>query len=190
MRFSSSFTRKNWGIKITDLHQGIIWGLSTKETKLDKRLINRFDYDSDYGTVLNRFIIQAACNIPLTIYGTGEQTRAFIHIENSMDCIEIAIANPGDTNRVKIFNQMTETHNLNTLADLIQRRFENVSITNIDNPRKELKHNELHVSNKQFLDLGLVPIYIDSERIQEIYDYVQLYSSGVNNGFILPSSLW
>jgi UDP-sulfoquinovose synthase len=184
------FYTKNWGIKITDLHQGIIWGLSTKETKLDKRLINRFDYDSDYGTVLNRFIIQAACNIPLTIYGTGEQTRAFIHIENSMDCIEIAIANPGDTNRVKIFNQMTETHNLNTLADLIQRRFENVSITNIDNPRKELKHNELQVSNKQFLDLGLVPIYIDSERIQEIYDYVQQYSSGVNNGFILPSSLW
>jgi UDP-sulfoquinovose synthase len=184
------FYTKNWGIKITDLHQGIIWGLSTKETKLDDRLINRFDYDSDYGTVLNRFIIQAACNIPLTIYGTGEQTRAFIHIENSMDCIEIAIANPGDANRVKIFNQMTETHNLNTLADLIKKRFENVSISNIDNPRKELRKNDLQVSNQQFLELGLVPIYIDSERIQEIYDYVQLYSSGVHNCFIMPSSTW
>jgi UDP-sulfoquinovose synthase len=184
------FYTKNWGIKITDLHQGIIWGLSTKETALDKRLINRFDYDSDYGTVLNRFIIQAASNIPLTIYGTGEQTRAFIHIENSMDCVEIAIANPGDTTRVKIFNQMTETHNLNTLADLIQKRFENVSVVNIDNPRKELKQNGLQVSNQQFLELGLNPIYIDSDRIQEIYDYVKQYNSSLNNSFILPSSKW
>ena len=78
------FYAKNWNIKITDLHQGIIWGLYTKETLMDERLVNRFDYDGDYGTVLNRFIMQAASNLPLTIYGTGEQTRAFIHIENSM----------------------------------------------------------------------------------------------------------
>ena len=88
------FYVKNYGLKITDLHQGIIWGMNTEETLLHPKLVNRFDYDSDYGTVLNRFIMQAACNIPLTIYGTGEQTRAFIHIENSMDCIEIAINNP------------------------------------------------------------------------------------------------
>lgn len=184
------FYTKNWGIKITDLHQGIIWGLNTSETLLDKRLINRFDYDSDYGTVLNRFVIQAAANIPLTVYGTGEQTRAFIHIENSMDCIEIAIANPGDTNKVKIFNQMAETQNLNTLSKLIQDKFENVTIVNIDNPRKELKQNELQVSNQQFLDLGLEPIYINSERLEEIYDYVKQYILNINNNFILPTSKW
>ena len=110
---------KNYDIKITDLHQGIIWGMFTPETMLHESLINRFDYDSDYGTVLNRFIMQAACNIPLTIYGTGEQTRAFIHIENSMDCIEIAINNP-PSNKVLIFNQMTECHKLLDLANIIK----------------------------------------------------------------------
>ena len=185
------FYAKNWGIKITDLHQGIIWGLHTTETKMDKRLIKRFDYDGDYGTVLNRFIMQAATGIPLTIYGTGEQTRAFIHIENSMDCVELAIENPGkEPNKVTIFNQMTETQTLNTLASIIQQRFADVTINNIDNPRKELKANDLNVSNKQFLDLGLKPIYINEDRIQEIYDYVCEYSSNVNKKCIMPSSKW
>jgi UDP-sulfoquinovose synthase len=185
------FYAKNWNIKITDLHQGIIWGLHTKETILDPRLINRFDYDSDYGTVLNRFIMQAASNIPLTIYGSGEQTRAFIHIENSMDCIVLAVNNPGTIpNKVTIFNQMVETQNLLTLSKIIQDKFENVSIQNIDNPRKELKSNDLNVCNKKFLDLGLNPIYINSDRIQEIYDYIQKYNSNVKNNVILPSSKW
>ena len=185
------FYAKNWGIKITDLHQGIIWGLHTTETKMDKRLINRFDYDGDYGTVLNRFIMQAATGIPLTIYGTGEQTRAFIHIENSMDCVELAIQNPGsEQNKVVIFNQMTETQTLNTLASIIQKRFANVTVNNIDNPRKELKANDLNVSNKQFLDLGLKPIYIDEDRIQEIYDYVCEFKESVNKKCIMPSSKW
>lgn len=185
------FYAKNWGIKITDLHQGIIWGLHTAETKLDKRLINRFDYDGDYGTVLNRFIMQAATNIPLTIYGTGEQTRAFIHIENSMDCVELAIQNPGtEPNKVVIFNQMTETQTLNTLATIIQQKFPNVTISNIANPRKELKANDLNVSNKQFLDLGLKPIYISEDRVQEIYDYICEFKSSVNQKCILPSSKW
>lgn len=185
------FYAKNWGIKITDLHQGIIWGLHTTETKMDKRLINRFDYDGDYGTVLNRFIMQAATDIPLTIYGTGEQTRAFIHIENSMDCVELAIQNPGtEPNKVVIFNQMTETQTLNTLASIIQKKFTNVTINNIDNPRKELKANELNVSNKQLLDLGLKPIYIDEDGIQKIYDYVCEFSDNVNKKCIMPSSKW
>jgi len=185
------FYAKNWNIKITDLHQGIIWGLYTKETLLDNRLINRFDYDSDYGTVLNRFIMQAANNIPLTIYGSGEQTRAFIHIENSMDCIELAVNNPGIIpNKVLIFNQMIETHSLINLAKIIQDKFDNVTIQNLDNPRKELKSNDLNVCNKKFLDLGLKPIFINSDRIQEIYDYIQKYNSNLKTNTILPSSKW
>ena len=183
------FYVKNWGLKITDLHQGIIWGLYTKETKLDPKLINRFDYDSDFGTVLNRFIMQSACNIPLTIYGTGGQTRAFIHIENSMDCIEIAIDNPKE-GKVKIFNQMKETHNLNKLANLIKDNFSDTEIQFLNNPRKELISNDLKVTNKQFLDCGLEPIKLDSDRLTEIHTYINEHKTDIIEKSIYPSSFW
>jgi UDP-sulfoquinovose synthase len=185
------FYVKNYKLKITDLHQGIIWGHNTKETILSEKLINRLDYDSDYGTVLNRFIIQSALDIPLTIYGSGGQTRAFIHIENSMDCIVLALNNPpisGD--RVKIFNQITETHKLSDLANMIQHLYPNTKISHIENPRKELVSNDLKVSNKQFLDLGLNPIKLDKEHIGEIYDLVSLYSDRITTKLIYPSSFW
>ena len=185
------FYAKNWNIKITDLHQGIIWGLYTKETLMDERLVNRFDYDGDYGTVLNRFIMQAASNLPLTIYGTGEQTRAFIHIENSMDCIELAIENPGkEPNKVEIFNQMTETHTLNTLVSLIKDNIEGSTVDYIDNPRKELNANGLKVSNQKFKELGLCSICLDDVGIKEIYDYIIKYNSKINKNCIMPSSKW
>lgn len=183
------FYAKNWGLKITDLHQGIIWGLYTNETSLHPKLINRFDYDSDYGTVLNRFIMQSACDIPLTIYGSGGQTRAFIHIENSMDCIEIAINNPKE-GPVTIFNQMTETHNLNHLAHLIKDQFANTKIEYLDNPRKELRSNDLRVTNKKFLDMGLEPIKLNSEKLVEIHDYIKENKTDVRKETILPSSFW
>lgn len=185
------FYAKNWDIRITDLHQGIIWGLYTTETALDPRLINRFDYDGDYGTVLNRFLMQAANQIPLTMYGTGEQTRAFIHIENSMDCIVLAVNNPGTTaHKVSIFNQMTETQNLLTLARIIQERLDGVTVEHLANPRKELRSNTLHVCNRQFLALGLNPLYIDGERLREIYDYMMQHRSRVNRAVVPPSSTW
>ena len=185
------FYAKNWNIKITDLHQGIIWGMNTNETLLDERLVNRFDYDSDYGTVLNRFIMQAASKLPLTVYGTGEQTRAFIHIENSMDCVELAMQNPGkEPNKVDIFNQVTETHTLNTLAELIQNTFNDVVINYIDNPRKEMKSNQLMVSNKKFKNLGLNSIPLDEAAIKEIYNFIIKYNSNININNIMPSSKW
>lgn len=183
------FYAKNWGLKISDLHQGIIWGLYTKETCLDPKLINRFDYDSDYGTVLNRFIMQSACDIPLTIYGSGGQTRAFIHIENSMDCIEIAINNPKE-GPVTIFNQMTETHNLNHLAHLIKDQFSNTKIEYLNNPRKELRSNDLKVANKKFLDLGLDPIKLNSDKLVEIHDYIRNNKTDIRKESIFPSSFW
>ena len=183
------FYAKNWGLKISDLHQGIIWGLYTKETCLDPKLINRFDYDSDYGTVLNRFIMQSACDIPLTIYGSGGQTRAFIHIENSMDCIEIAINNPKE-GPVTIFNQMTETHNLNHLAHLIKDQFSNTKIDYLNNPRKELRSNDLKVTNKKFLDLGLDPIKLNSDKLVEVYDYIRNNKTEIRKESIFPSSFW
>ena len=105
-----AYYNKNDGIRVTDLHQGIVWGTQTAETRLDDRLINRFDYDGDYGTVLNRFLMQAAVGYPLTVHGTGGQTRAFIHIQDTVRCIQLAIENPPEPGeRVRVFNQMTET---------------------------------------------------------------------------------
>jgi len=182
---------KNYKLRITDLHQGIIWGAETTETKKHPSLVNRFDYDSDYGTVLNRFMMQVAYGMPLTIYGTGQQTRAFIHIENSMDCVELAIQNPptqGD--RVKIFNQVTETHSLQSLAELIQTTFPNVEKTTIQNPRNELQANQLRVQNKQFLDLGLHPIFVTKEELKTLYEFIVAHKSTINEQNILPLSFW
>ncbi len=107
---------------MTDLHQGIVWGTQTAETRLDERLINRFDYDGDYGTVLNRFLMQAAIGYPLTVHGTGGQTRAFIHIQDTVRCIQLAIENPPERgDRVRIFNQMTECHRVIDLAEIVAR---------------------------------------------------------------------
>ena len=137
-----SFYNKNDQIRITDLHQGIVWGTQTNETEMDLRLINRFDYDGDYGTVLNRFLMQAAIGHPLTVYGTGGQTRAFIHIKDSIKCVELALNNPPKKNEgVKIFNQMTETHTVNDLAKIISK-ITGISIEYLSNPRKESTENE------------------------------------------------
>lgn len=140
------FYNKNDGIRVTDLHQGIVWGTNTPQTIKDERLINRFDYDGDYGTVLNRFLMQAALNIPLTVYGTGGQTRAFIHISDTARCIEIAINNPPKTgDKVEIFNQVAETLRVGDLAKLIADKT-GCGIRNLANPRKEDAENDLDVS--------------------------------------------
>ena len=163
-----AFYNNNDNIRVTDLHQGIVWGTQTEETELDHRLINRFDYDGDYGTVLNRFLMQAAINYPLTVHGSGGQTRAFINIKDTVRCLEIAIKNPpkkGD--KVKIFNQMTETHTIKDLAKLVSK-MTSTKINYIENPRKEADENELHVENKCFLDLGLTPTTLDQGLLEEI----------------------
>ena len=117
-----AYYNKNDGVRVTDLHQGIVWGTQTAECALDERLINRFDYDGDYGTVLNRFLMQAAIGYPLTMHGTGGQTRAFIHIQDSVRCIQLAVEHPpASGERVRIFNQMTETHRVIALAELVAR---------------------------------------------------------------------
>lgn len=139
------FYNKNDGLRVTDLHQGIVWGTNTPQTIRDERLINRFDYDGDYGTVLNRFLMQAALNIPLTVYGTGGQTRAFIHITDTARCIEIAINNPPkSSDKVEIFNQVAETLRVRDLANLISDKT-GCGVRNLENPRKEDAENELEV---------------------------------------------
>ncbi len=184
------FYTKNDNLRITDLHQGIVWGTQTEETKLDQKLINRFDYDGDYGTVLNRFLMQAAINHPLTIYGTGGQTRAFIHISDTVKCINLAINNPPQKGeRTSIFNQATETRRLSELADLISKKT-SAKISYVDNPRKEDSKNDLVVDNSRFLKLGLNPTTLNEGLMEEVSDIALKYKDRVNLKTIYPTSRW
>jgi UDP-sulfoquinovose synthase len=185
-----AFYNKNDDVRITDLHQGIVWGTQTAETRLDDRLINRFDYDGDYGTVLNRFLMQAAIGHPLTVHGTGGQTRAFIHIQDTVRCIQLAIENPpaGDE-RVRIFNQMTEVHRLEDLANIVSR-LTGARIEHVENPRKEAFNNELAVENRNLLDLGLDPITLEQELLTEVMEIAVRYRDRADIEKIPCTSLW
>lgn len=171
-----AYYNKNDRVRVTDLHQGIVWGTQTEETKKDERLINRFDYDGDYGTVLNRFLMQAAVNFPLTVHGTGGQTRAFIHIQDTVRCIQIAIENPPKSgDKVQIFNQMTETHRVRDLAKLVSD-MTGATIDFVSNPRKEDDENELHVVNDKFLGHGLRPITLEGGLMEEVVEIARKYA--------------
>ena len=184
------FYNKNDGIKITDLHQGIVWGTQTAETEKDERLINRFDYDGDYGTVLNRFLMQAAVGYPLTVHGTGGQTRAFIHIRDTVQCIRLALENPPENvSPVRIFNQTTETHRVSELASMISDMTD-VDICFVDNPRNEKDENELDVANEGLLGLGLTPITLDHGLLEEIHQIAEKYSNRCDKTKIPCRSLW
>jgi UDP-sulfoquinovose synthase len=185
-----AFYNKNDGILATDLHQGIVWGTQTAETRLDERLINRFDYDGDYGTVLNRFLMQAAIGYPLTVHGTGGQTRAFIHIQDTVRCIQLAIENPPERgDRVRVFNQMTECHRVVELAKLVSG-LTGAEIDYVENPRKEAAENDLFVENRQLLELGLEPIRLQDDLLSEVTEIAQAYSDRCDRSKIPARSNW
>jgi len=185
-----AFYAKNDGLRITDLHQGIVWGTQTDQTVRDERLVNRFDYDGDYGTVLNRFLMQSAIGHPLTMHGTGGQTRAFIHIRDSVRCIEIALNNPPEPgSKVLVRNQVTETHRLLDLAKMIGD-MTGSEIAYLPNPRREAEENELLVRNDQFLALGLQPTTLSEGLLEEITEIASKYKHRVDPTKIIARSVW
>ena len=185
-----AYYNKNDSVRVTDLHQGIVWGTNTAETKRDERLVNRFDYDGDYGTVLNRFLMQAAVGYPLTVHGTGGQTRAFIHIQDTVKCIQLALENPPEKGeRVKILNQMTETHRVRDLAEMISE-MTGAEVAYLDNPRKEAAENDLHVKNDLFLDMGLNPTTLSEGLLLEVTDIARKYKDRADMSKIPSTSVW
>ncbi len=184
------FYAQNDNLRITDLHQGIVWGTQTPETRRDPALINRFDYDGDYGTVLNRFLAQAAIGYPLTVHGTGGQTRAFINIQDTVHCILLALQNPPKSgDRVKIFNQIAETQRVRDIAAMVAE-FTGARVAFVDNPRKEAAENDLQVSNAAFVSLGLSPILLREQLFTETIEIVGVYSHRINKDVIPARSLW
>jgi UDP-sulfoquinovose synthase len=184
------YYNKNDQVRITDLHQGIVWGTNTEATDRDPRLTNRFDYDGDYGTVLNRFLMQAAIGYPLTVHGTGGQTRAFIHIRDSVRCVQLALENPPTRGeRVMIFNQMTESHQVGELAKKVAG-LTGAQINHLPNPRNEAVENDLIVDNRCFIELGLKPTTLDDGLLAEVVDVARRWADRCDRSRIPCVSAW
>lgn len=185
-----AYYNKNDKVRVTDLHQGIVWGTQTAETALHPDLINRFDYDGDYGTVLNRFLMQAAVGHPLTVHGTGGQTRAFININDTKRCVRMAIENPplwGE--RVKVFNQTSECLNILDLAKKIQV-MTGAEIRFYQNPRNEDPKNDLRFVNEGFKSLGWNPVFLDDGLLSEINQIAKTFEYRCDMSKIICTSLW
>lgn len=165
------FTCRTWGIRATDLNQGVVYGASTDETGMDPALVNRYDVDGVFGTALNRFCVQAAAGHPITVYGKGGQTRGFLDIKDTVRCIEIAALNPAERGEFRVFNQFTEEFSVNGLAHMVYEAAAdmglNPRILNIENPRVEKEEHYYNAAHTKLIELGLEPHYLTQERIKE-----------------------
>jgi len=188
------FACKVWGLKATDLNQGVVYGVLTEETGIDEMLINRLDYDGVFGTALNRFCIQAAIGHPLTVYGKGGQTRSFLDIRDTVRCVELALTNPAQTGQFRVFNQFTEQFTVGELALMVKKAGNtlglNVEIDHLANPRVELEEHYFNAKNTKLLDLGLQPHYLSDSLIDSLLNFATKYKDRVDPKHILPQVQW
>lgn len=188
------FACKAWGIRATDLNQGVVYGLWTEETRRDERLYNRVDYDGVFGTALNRFCVQAAVGHPLTVYGKGGQTRAFLDIRDTLQCIELAALHPADRGEFRVFNQFTEQFSVLQLAEHVQKVARDLGmdaqIEHLPNPRVEKEEHYYNAVHTKLLDLGLKPHYLSDELIRELIQTAERYRDRVDFDVIRPKVTW
>ncbi|ELR99293.1 NAD-dependent epimerase/dehydratase family protein [Gloeocapsa sp. PCC 73106] len=188
------FACKIWGIRATDLNQGVVYGVLTEQTGIDELLINRLDYDGIFGTALNRFCIQAAIGHPLTVYGSGGQTRGFLDIRDTVRCVELAIANPADAGQFRVFNQFTESFSVGDLALMVKKAGVamglNIEINHLENPRVELEEHYFNPKNTKLLDLGLQPHYLSDSLLDSLLNFAIKYKDRVDLEQILPKVTW
>lgn len=188
------FTCRIWGIRATDLNQGVVYGLETDETRLDERLVNRFDYDAVFGTALNRFIIQAAIGHDLTVYGNGSQTRGYLDIQDTVRCIEIACENPAERGEFRVFNQFTEQFSVLELAQKVQKVArdlgQEVEIGKTENPRVEKYDHYYKAVNTNLLDLGLEPHLLTDEHLAEVLKVAMNNTERVKRELVMPTVTW
>lgn len=188
------FACKIWGLRATDLNQGVVYGVLTEETGADEALINRLDYDGVFGTALNRFCIQAAVGHPLTVYGKGGQTRGFLDIRDTVRCVELAIANPAKSGQFRVFNQFTEQFGVGDLALMVKKAGTamglDVEIRHLDNPRVELEEHYFNAKNTNLLSLGLQPHYLSDSLIDSLLNFAIKYKERVDQSQILPKVSW
>ena len=183
-----------WGLKVTDLMQGPVYGIFTNESQDNDRLSTFYSYDELFGTVLNRFIAQAVIGHPLTVYGGGGQTRGYLNIKDTLNCIRLAVNNPAHSGQLRIFNQFTETFSVNNLAEKVANAGSliglNVEIKSIPNPRKEMESHYYNPTHTGLLDLGLEPHYLTDEILVQIIKKVALYKNNIQHHKIFRNTKW
>jgi UDP-sulfoquinovose synthase len=185
------FACRIWGLRATDLNQGVVYGQQTPETTLDDRLATRFDYDAVFGTVLNRFVIQAVLGHPLTVYGNGGQTRGIIDIRDTVRCIELACENPAERGEFRVFNQMTEAKSVRQIAETVAECFPgDVRIDNLPNPRVEREEHYYKVTHTRLLDLGLTPHLLSDTLITSLFEVAKRYAHRVRPEVMRPTVNW
>ena len=188
------FACRIWGLRATDLNQGVVYGIETDETAMDERLCTRFDYDETFGTVLNRFCVQAVIGRPLTIYGEGGQTRGFLNIRDTLQCVELAVANPADAGDFRVFNQFTEQFSVGQLAELVKAAAAEVEleveIEHLPNPRVEAEEHYYNAVHTKLLDLGLEPALLGDELVRSMLKQIESHRDRVDASVIEPHTTW
>jgi UDP-sulfoquinovose synthase len=188
------FACRIWGLRSTDLNQGVVYGIQTEETELDERLMTRFDYDEVFGTALNRFCLQAVIGHPLTVYGRGGQTRGYLNIVDTLQCVELAVRYPPEAGEYRVFNQFTEQFSVEQLAELVRRTGAEVGIDvrvdHLENPRVEMEEHYYNPMHTKLLDLGLQPHLLSETLIESMFAAIDRYKDRVIPDHILPATRW